>query len=403
MKFAPMQTRLESHVFDLPVQELRRGYRSDVYFWREKIALEQHGLHPVATMQVFQKHTAVLCGIDEALAALKLASGRYTDYGAACRLFDRYMDLQRMARVRFLSDKSAYLATVRENLDVAQELNGLWEDGYSGLEIEALFDGDDIDPWESVLHITGDVSSFAHLETVYLGILARRTKIATRVRQVVAAARRKSVLFFPARFDHWAAQGGDGYAAHVGGAAGVSTDAQAEWWGGRASGTVPHALIAALGGDTVHAVRLFGESYPDVNLVALVDFDNDCVGTALKCAEALGDKLWGVRLDTAETMVDRSMIPVMGRIKPTGVVPPLVDMTRQALDRHGFPNVKIVVSGGFTAERIVEFEALGIPVDAYGVGSSLIQGAIDFTADIVRPCAKAGRAYSPNPRLRRVD
>jgi nicotinate phosphoribosyltransferase len=115
----------------------------------------------------------------------------------------------------------------------------------------------------------------------------------------------------------------------------------------------------------------------------------------------------GVRLDTSEAMVDKSMIASMGRARPTGVTPELVEMTRTALDRHGYTHVKIVASGGFTAERIAEFEAPGIPVDAYGVGSSQMKGAYDFTADVVlvegQPCAKAGRKYRPNPRLQRVD
>ena len=253
------------------------------------------------------------------------------------------------------------------------------------------------------MHITGDAGLFAHLETVYLGILARRTKIASNVRSVVEAAGGKIVLYFPARFDHWALQGGDGYAAHIGGATGVSTDAQAQWWGAKASGTVPHALIAAVGGDTVRAITLFGETYPEVDLVALVDFDNDCVGTSLKCCEALGDRLWGVRLDTSNTLVDKSIIPVMQNFSPTGVTPRLVEMTRNALDQHGFNHVKIIVSGGFNPDRIAEFEKLQVPVDAYGVGSYLMRGVNAFTADVVllegKPCAKVGRRYSPNPRM----
>jgi nicotinate phosphoribosyltransferase len=256
------------------------------------------------------------------------------------------------------------------------------------------------------MHISGDAGLFAHLETVYLGILARRTKIASNVRSVVDAANGKTVLYFPARFDHWAVQGGDGYAAHIGGAAGVSTDAQAQWWGAKASGTVPHALIAAVGGDTVRAITLFGETYPDVDLVALVDFDNDSVSTSLKCCEALGDRLWGVRLDTSNTLVDKSIIPVMQNFKPTGVTPRLVEMTRQKLDKQGFNHVRIIVSGGFKPDRIAEFEKRQVPVDAYGVGSYLMRGVNAFTADVVmlddKPCAKVGRQYSPNPRLELV-
>jgi nicotinate phosphoribosyltransferase len=402
-----MKQRLSSTLFDLPVQELRRGYRSDIYFWREKMSLEKHNLHPQVTMQVFQKKDAVLCGIDEAIAVLKLASGHYTDHDRACKLFDRLIELKRKARGHFLNDRQTYLQILEQKLEIAQQLDGLWVEGFSQLKIDALFDGDPIAPLETVMHITGDASLFAHLETIYLGVLARRTKVATNVRNVVNAANGKIVLYFPARFDHWAVQGGDGYAAHIGGVAGVSTTAQGEWWGASASGTVPHALIAALGGDTLQAVKIFSATYPDTNLVALVDFDNDCVGTALRCAEALGEKLWGVRLDTSENMVDKSIVPIMGGFKPNGVVPELVCMTRKALDKAGFQHVKIVVSGGFTPEKIAKFEAIGVPVDSYGVGSCLLGGAYDFTADIVqlegRPCAKAGRRYRPNPRLQRLS
>jgi nicotinate phosphoribosyltransferase len=401
-----MPKRLEAHVFDLPVQELRRGYLSDIYFWREKITLEHHNLYPEVTMQVFQKKDAVLCGVDEAIAVLKLAAGKYTDYDRAYKLFDQLIDLKDTARRQFIGNHDAYLKTIQQKMEVSKQLDELWESAYERLNLTALYDGDSISPWETVMHITGDASSFAHLETVYLGILARRTKIASNVRSVVDAANGKNVLYFPARFDHWAVQGGDGYAAHIGGATGVSTDAQAQWWGAKASGTVPHALIAAVGGDTVKAVSLFGETYPDVDLVALVDFDNDCVGTSLKCCEALGDRLWGVRLDTSESLVDKSIVPQMQNFKPVGVTPRLVEITRKTLDKHGFDHVKIIVSGGFNPDRIVEFEKRQIPVDVYGVGNYLMRGVKAFTADIVQregqPCAKVGRRYNPNTRLEKV-
>ena len=402
-----MPKKMDAHIFDLPVQELRRGYLSDIYFWREKITLENHNLRPQVTMQVFQKNDAVLCGIDEAVAVLKLAAGRYTDYDKAYKLFDKLIEHKSRARQQFIGNHKAYLKTVEQKMEISAQLDEMWESGFEQLDVKVLSDGDRISAWETVMHITGDASLFAHLETVYLGILARRTKIASNVRGVVDAANGKIVLFFPARFDHWAVQGGDGYAAHIGGATGVSTDAQAQWWGAKASGTVPHALIAAVGGDTVKAISLFGQTYPDVDLVALVDFDNDCVGTSLKCCEALGDRLWGVRLDTSNTLVDKSIVPVMQNYKPVGVTPQLVEMTRKTLDNSGYGHVKIIVSGGFNPDRIAEFEKLRVPVDAYGVGSYLMRGVNAFTADVVllngRPCAKVGREYQPNPRLETVN
>src|SRR5665213_2527153 len=206
----------------------------------------------------------------------------------------------------------------------------------------------------------------------------------------------------------------EGYAAYISGALGVSTDANAEWCGSRGMGTVPHALSAAYGGDTVRATQKFAQ-YIDasVNVIALVDFDNDCAGTSLAVARALGDRLWGVRLDTSGTLVDKSVIPQMGTFKPTGVNAQLVHNVRSALDAEGFQHVKIVVSGGFDAERIRRFEEDRVPTDAYAVGSAFFKGAgaFDFTADIValddgggwRECHKVGRPERRNPRLSPVE
>jgi nicotinate phosphoribosyltransferase len=333
---------------------MRSGYYSDKYFARAREILLRDHYRPRVTMQVFGKVHAFLGGIDEAIAILRLCAIE-------------------------------------------------WDD----LEVYALYDGDPIAPWETALLIEGPYDAFAHLETLYLGVLARRTKVGTNTRRVVEAAHPKQVMFFPARHDHWLVQTGDGYAAHIAGAIGVSTDAQASWWGSEGVGTVPHGLIAAYGGDTVLASRKFAEHMdPDIKLITLVDFENDCARTAVEVADALGDRLYGVRLDTSERLVDKSVIPLMGRFKPTGVCSQLVWNVRKALDDHGFPTVKIVVSGGFTVKKIRQFERAKVPVDAYGVGSSLFQGRFDFTADVVRHegrhCAKVGRGYRPNPRLERV-
>ena len=155
------------------------------------------------------------------------------------------------------------------------------------------------------------------------------------------------------------------------------------------------------------ATRKFAEQAASgVRLISLVDFNNDCVETSVEVAQALGSRLYAVRLDTSETMVDRSLWEAMGDFWPTGVNPQLVWNVRRGLDEAGYREVRIVVSGGFAAEKIREFEKLGAPVDGYGVGSSLFQGKFDFTADVVlldgQPCAKAGRKYRPNPRLELV-
>ena len=169
---------------------------------------------------------------------------------------------------------------------------------------------------------------------------------------------------------------------------------------------MPHALIAAFGGDTVAAARAFAHRYRDrMNVTVLVDFENDSARTAVEVADALGEELWGVRLDTSERLVDEALAD-LGPDAPRGVNVELARRVRAALDDAGHARVRIVASGGFDATKIQHFEEEGAPVDAYGVGSSLLRGQNDFTADIVRvddrPIAKVGRGENPNPRLVRV-
>ena len=358
------RARLDPAIFRLPVERLRDGYYSDAYFNHTKALLEVDDHHPRVVMQVFQRAHSILGGVDEAVAVLKLGSGHRAP-------------------------------------------DGTWVGGFGDLEVRALYEGDGIEPWEAVMTIEGDYSLFAHLETVYLGCMARRSLVMRNVQEVVEAAGGKQIIYFPARHDHWLVQTGDGWAAHVAGAIGVSTDAQASWWGGRGVGTVPHGLIAAYDGSTVRAARAFADRFAgEMNVTVLVDFENDSVRTALEVAEALGDDLWGVRLDTSDRLADESLRRLHGDDAPKGVAPELVELVRRELDARGFERVRIVASGGFTAARIREFEAAGVPVDAYGVGSSLIRGANDFTADVVivdgRPRGKVGRELRPNPRLEPV-
>ena len=346
--------RIDSALFALPADQIRAGTYSDASLNAGRAALRAVGRAARVTWQVSARNAGWLGGIDEAIALLRLCSD---DFGA--------------------------------------------------LDVHALYEGDRVETWDSVLVVEGDYAGFAHLETLVLGTIARRTRLCTNLRTLVEAARPKPVYYLGARSDHALLQPGDGLSAHVAGAASVSTEAHGALTGKPGAGTISHALIAAFGGDTVAATLAAAAVTPaEVRLIALVDYENDSVATSVAVARALEGRLWGVRLDTSDYMVDRSVVPQMGAFRPTGVNTALVWNVRNALDAEGFGDVKIVVSGGFTLARIRAFEEDGVPVDAYGVGSSAHEGRWDVTADVVRvdgqPQARAGREARTNVRLERV-
>lgn len=346
--------RLDPSVFQLPVERLKAGDFSDKVTSLAGNVLKAARKSPRVLMQVTARQDGWLSGIDESIAILK--------------------------------------AGVED---------------WSALTVHALYEGDLIAEWDTVLTIEGDFSSFAHLETLVLGVLAHRTRVCSNIRELVDIARLKKILFLGARDDHFLMQPGDGFAAMIGGAKHVSTQAQSELIGAPVAGTISHSLIAAFGGDTVAATKHLARQLPeDVNVLALVDYENDAVRTSVQVANAMGDRLWGVRLDTSEHMVDKSVLAQMGTFRPTGVNPQLVWNVRNALDGEGFGDVRIVVSGGFDAERIQEFEDEGVPVDAYGIGSAAYRGTFEFTADVVQVGGKAesraGRTLRENPKLERV-
>jgi nicotinate phosphoribosyltransferase len=177
---------------------------------------------------------------------------------------------------------------------------------------------------------------------------------------------------------------------------GASTPAGARLAGLAPTGTMPHSLVLIFG-DTVEAARAYDRHVEaDVPRIVLVDTFKDEAEEALRVASALGDRLYGIRLDTPSER---------GRVTPE-----LVHEVRARLDQAGHGHVKITVSGGLTPDRITVFKDAGAPVDFYAVGS-YISGAtpIDFTGDIKeidgRPIAKRGRipGITDSPRLRSVD
>jgi nicotinate phosphoribosyltransferase len=328
-----------------PSWEVLSGDSADVYFARAEQVLDREGLDPVVTMEVFARQDAILCGIDE---------------------------------VKNL------LAHVLEKADASETT------------VEALDDGDPIAPKEVVLRIAARYRAFGLYETAMLGMLAQSTGWTTAARECVEAAAPLPVISFGARHVHPEVTDVLDYAAIVGGCVGASTPAGARLAGLSPTGTMPHSLVLIFG-DTVLAAEAFDRDLgPEVPRIVLVDTFKDEAEEALRVANALGDRLYGIRLDTPSER---------GRVTPE-----LVHEVRARLDQAGYQHVKITVSGGLSPDRIRFFRDAAAPVDSFAVGSH-ISGAspIDFTGDIKeidgRPIAKRGRipGRTDSPRLRRVN
>jgi nicotinate phosphoribosyltransferase len=328
-----------------PSPEILSGDSADVYFARARTILEREGLDPIVAMEVFSRRNAVLCGMDEAKTLIAHA----------------------------LADADPAETTV-----------------------EALADGAAIEPKEVVLRIRARYRQFALYETAILGMLAQSTGWATAARECAEAAAPEPVVSFGARHVHPDITDVLDYAAVVGGCVGASTPAGARMAGLSPTGTMPHSLVLIFG-DTVEAARAFDRDMPpDVPRIVLIDTFKDEAEEALRVAEALGERLYGIRLDTPSER---------GRVTAD-----LVKEVRARLDQAGYGHVRIVVSGGLNPERIRYFRDEGAPVDSFAVGS-YISGAtpIDFTGDLKevdgRPIAKRGRipGLTESPRLERVD
>jgi nicotinate phosphoribosyltransferase len=345
--------RLEPSSFDLPGEELRRGAFSHASALWARDVLIADGRSPLVTVQFSTEQGGLVGGIDEAIAVLK--------FGV---------------------------------------------EDWSQLSVNALYDGDRVEADETVMTVDARFDLFAHLAPLCVGVLSRRTRVTTNARSLVEAARPKPVMTLPARNDHWLLHRGDALAAQIGGTSQL-TGTQGTSRTQPPLMLVPHALVAAYGGNTVAAVRACVGHTPDrTMLVVPVDYENDSVATSLAVARSQESRVWGVQLATSEHLVDQSIIPSMGGFVPTGVNPTLVWNVRNALDAEGFGDIKILVSGSITVSRIREFEDAGVPVDAYGVGTALTNGRFGFAADVVMldgaSHARAGRSLKPNPRMERV-
>jgi len=355
LKEAGKISRLTNKTFQFD-PKLGEGFYAANYFLKSRIIVEKFAPNHIVTMQFFQRtNDAMLCGIDEAIALVHT------------------------------------FAKSPQNL-----------------VIYALNDGDIIQANEPVLKITGRYEDFGFLESMLDGILARRTSVATNTYHVVRELKGKDIFSMADRQDDYHTQIGDGYASYVAGIRKVSTDAQGLWWGGKGVGTMPHALIELCNGDICKASDIYHAAYPNEQVTALIDYHNNVVEDSVKLAKHLGNVLRAVRVDTSKSLIDHYFDDKdTSGFDPHGVCKELIIALRKALDEAGFPNVKIIVSSSFSAEKIKEWVKLGIPVDTYGVGTFFVNNTTcGFTGDLVeldgKAEAKEGRYNVPSTRLKKV-
>ncbi|AQW85767.1 nicotinate phosphoribosyltransferase [Campylobacter pinnipediorum] len=338
-------------------ERIASGFYTAEYFLKVNKIIKQNLANQTVTMQWFQrKDNIMLCGIDEAISILH---------------------------------------TFAKNVDK--------------LKIYALNDGDIINSHEPVLRVSGRYEDFGFLENIIDAVLARRSSIATNAMRVVSVANKKDIFCMADRQDDIYTQIGDGYAAYVAGINKVATNAQGLWWGGMGRGTMPHALIQICGGDILKACELYIKTFPEEKITALVDYNNDVINDSLKVAREFKEKIAAVRVDTSSNLIDKYFLDkdTIG-FDPHGVCKELIFALRCALDNNGFENIKIVVSSGFTPEKIADFEKFNTPVDVYGVGSFITKNdTCGFTGDLVelngKKEAKFGRKFIDSDRLKIVN
>jgi nicotinate phosphoribosyltransferase len=435
--------RLSSAIMNLDVNGLRRGFYSDLYFANVVHILE--GL--MATQYAYSGKSV----------SAEIGGDYHGDIG---RLEVEAQYFNRRSPHALVAGVDVALAMLRHGTGYFE--GDRFVETWDQLEVEAVDDGvlthytgDPLNV-QPVIKVRGRYRDFALLETTMLGVLSRASRVATNVYNVLEVSKGKPVLFFPARFDMPDVQAVDGYAywlavqrynAEYGQSMTplASTDAQGAWWGGHGGGTVPHALIACFLGDTAEAMVAYAQHVPvDSPRIVLVDFNNDTVGDSLRTMNAFwqhyraaleneddeAKRRWtlhGVRIDTSGNVRDVSLEPD----GPFGINPQLIRLVREALD-HAWEswdvpahlvdeakafcrNVQIVASGGFSRQRIEQYEAEKVPVDVYGVGSRFFQNdsetGTDYSMDLVRvklngeraTMAKVGRQPCANPDLKVVD
>jgi nicotinate phosphoribosyltransferase len=269
---------------------------------------------------------------------------------------------------------------------IAKSLPGGWSWAvFAGLEevmylveklpvrLRAMREGTVFYPYEPVLEIEGHYQDFCVYETAILGLICQASGIATKAARFKRLAGERLVISFGARRMHPVLAPMIERNAYIGGCDGVAVIKSGELIGEDPVGTMPHALIICIG-STVEALRAYDEVLePKFRRVALIDTFLDEKFEALNVAEALGDRLYGIRLDTPSSR--------------RGDFYRILEEVRWELDLRGYRSIKLFVSGGIKEDDLPVLNPL---IDAYGIGTSISNApVVDYSMDIIEVESKA--------------
>ncbi len=256
------------------------------------------------------------------------------------------------------------------------------------VNVRAMLEGTVFYPYDPVIEIEGEYAGFGVYETEILGLICQASGVATSSARVKLAAGGKPIFSFGARRMHPAIAPMIERSAYIGGCDGVSDVLGAEKIGLKPVGTIPHAFILIIG-DTVKSAIYFDQIIEkDVPRLILIDTFQDEKFEAMSVADALKERLYGIRFDTPGSR--------------RGDMKQIVKETKWELDLRGYKNIKLMVSGGLDENKVAELKEI---VDLFGVGTYISNSpVVDFAMDIVeiehRPNAKRGKESGRKTVLR---
>ncbi|AFO51715.1 nicotinate phosphoribosyltransferase [Candidatus Mycoplasma haematolamae str. Purdue] len=324
----------------------------------------------------------------------QLLARRYSDEEVTMQFFQREKDV-------VLSGINEIIQLLDKELKAKQ------------ITLKYLEEGSIVPPLEVVLELRGKYEYLSIYEGIIDGILSRSSSLATNARRCIEASKGTEIICMSDRSDHYRNIEGDCFSYYIGGIRSFSSPIllDSELYRQlpnreeiKVYHSLPHGSIQVFRGNTLETMKAYRETFPNIDMVALVDFNNDVIGESLALYKEFGEHLKGVRVDTHNDLKDKSLSDYPDEEEYLGVNATLIRKLREKLDAIGASNVKIYLSSGFTPTKIREFVNEGVKVDGFGVGAYLSKVSVFFTGDLVRigdeNLAKAGRCYRENPKLR---